>query len=280
MESSTQYIRINGIPEIAFAHVYSADTYHNVILPKHTLAGKEQYIEISYVSHGEMKSVYKGVTYEIKENDVVCGLFDAPTEITCDAPHEHRTVCFAVPFELLDEPASDALCIPRVTKAPPEGSPIYKLINEIIRNFTLYADSSLSCGGQFLQILSELHKLNVHRKEEIPYGNVRYVNRAKEYVYKNLHKPLQQSEIAEHLGISAEYLCAIFKKTEGVPLIRFINCIKLEKIYALIHKENAKLWHAAELYGYSDPNYVSRLYKKYFGMNITDVKKTKPTEVK
>lgn len=272
----TYYLRICGIPEIAFAHVYSADTYHNVLTTKKTLAGKGQYIEISYVAHGKMPMTYEGISYETEENDVSFCTFDSPTEISCNAPHEHRTVCFAVPFELLDEPAPDALCIPRVTKAPPEGSPIYKLINEIIRSFTLYADSSLSCGGQFLQILSELHKLNTHRKEEIPYGNVRYVTRAKEYVYKNLHKPLRQNEIAEHLGISAEYLCAIFKKTEGVPLIRFINCIKLEKIYALIHKENAKLWHAAELYGYSDPNYVSRLYKKYFGINITDVKKMKP----
>lgn len=274
----TYYIRMGGIPEIAFAHVYGADTYRSVITTKNALAGKEQYIEISYVAQGKMSITQDGATYELEENDVSFNPFDSPTEIVCDSPHEHRTVCFAVPFELLDAPAPDALCIPRLTKASPDNSPVYKLINEIIRSFTLYADSSLSCSGQFLQIVSELHKLNTHRKENVSYGVVRYVVRAKEYVYKNLHKPLQQNEIAEHLGISPEYLCAIFKKAEGVPLVRFINRIKLERIYALIHTENAKLWHAAELYGYSDPNYVSRLYKKYFGMNITDVKKTQPTK--
>ena len=31
------------------------------------------------------------------------------------------------------------------------------------------------------------------------------------------------------------------------------------------------LYEAATMYGYSDPNYVSRLYKKMFGFNITDV---------
>ena len=33
---------------------------------------------------------------------------------------------------------------------------------------------------------------------------------------------------------------------------------------------NFDLYKAAEFFGYSDPSYVSRLYKKLFGSNITD----------
>ena len=49
----------------------------------------------------------------------------------------------------------------------------------------------------------------------------------------------------------------------------FINRTKLRKIKTLIDRENMKLYQAAEAFGYSDANYVSRLYKKLFGKNIT-----------
>ena len=53
-------------------------------------------------------------------------------------------------------------------------------------------------------------------------------------------------------------------------MVNFINKIKLEKIRELMEKQNLKLYQAAELLGFSDPNYVSNLYKKYYHINITD----------
>ena len=81
-----------------------------------------------------------------------------------------------------------------------------------------------------------------------------------------------QREIAEHLGITSEYLCAVFKKANEVSLIMFINQTKLSKIRSVMKRENRKLYEAAEPYGYSDPNYMSRLFKKYYGKNVTDIK--------
>ena len=86
----------------------------------------------------------------------------------------------------------------------------------------------------------------------------------------HLKEPILQKEVAAHLLITPEYLCNIFKKATGESLIKFINSVKLTKIRALILHENLKLNQAAILYGYSDPNYVSKLYKKYYGHNITD----------
>jgi YesN/AraC family two-component response regulator len=40
-----------------------------------------------------------------------------------------------------------------------------------------------------------------------------------------------------------------------------------------MERENLRLYEAATRYGYTDANYVSRLYKRYFGKNITDFKK-------
>ena len=50
----------------------------------------------------------------------------------------------------------------------------------------------------------------------------------------------------------------------------YINRMKLDKIRLLMKNEHMNLNRAAALYGYTDPNYVSRIYKKYYGKNITD----------
>ena len=82
-----------------------------------------------------------------------------------------------------------------------------------------------------------------------------------------------QRAAAKSLGITPEYLCAVFRKSEGRSLIRFTNELKLENILELMRSKGVTLAEASAQYGFSDPNYVSRLYKKYFGENITEALK-------
>ncbi|MBQ6708461.1 MAG: helix-turn-helix domain-containing protein, partial [Clostridia bacterium] len=63
--------------------------------------------------------------------------------------------------------------------------------------------------------------------------------------------------------------CTIFKQAEGISLIKYVNMAKLRQIKTLMEKENLKLYEASQLFGFSDANYVSHLYKKTFGRSIT-----------
>ena len=49
--------------------------------------------------------------------------------------------------------------------------------------------------------------------------------------------------------------------------------LKLENVRNLMETRNIPLWQAAAQYGFSDPNYVSKLYKKYYNDNITHHKR-------
>ena len=72
-------------------------------------------------------------------------------------------------------------------------------------------------------------------------------------------------------------ICTVFKRTEGTTVMRYINRTKLENIKALMEHNNLRLYEAAALYGYADPNYVSRLFKQLFGYNITEKPRVHPT---
>ena len=127
--------------------------------------------------------------------------------------------------------------------------------------------------GLFLQVMEEYSHIarRLYDRDFPAYSP--YVNRAKEYVYQNLQYPISEKEVAAHLGITPEYLCAVFKRANDMSLITFVNQAKLTRIRTEMEQENLRLYEAARRYGYTDANYVSRLYKRYFGKNITDFKK-------
>lgn len=263
------FIRIKNLPQILFAHIFETRKY------KTQLPRDENLIEITYIVKGSLTLEQDGVLYHAEQNDVITNLHSSVLLLQSEEPHVHHTICFRVPFDLSGQTAEDFLSIPLITHTGANSAKMDQLIADIIQTHTLHSVSNLTCAGLFLQILDLLHESNKQSGEKILFSNLNYVNKAKTYIYNNLNRPIQQNEIAEYLNISPQYLCAVFRKTEGVPLMTFINKIKLEKIKSLMEKEHLKLYQAAELYGYTNPNYVSKIYKKYYRMNITDIPKNK-----
>ena len=261
-----RYIRLLGTPTIKFAHIFDAPSYN------HVLPRAENQIEISYVSAGKTLCEQGWERVEKECCHIGCNLFDAPANISAKGYHEHRTVCFSVPFELLGEGEDGAFCLPYHLPLTSREK-IHDLIDEIIRLYMLEPEKKWGLTGLFLQLLEEVsHTARRLFDKEFPAYSP-YVNRAKEYIYQNLQRPISEKEVAEHLGITPEYLCAVFKRANDVSLITFVNQAKLSRIRTEMERENLRLYEAAVRYGYHDPNYVSRLYKRYFGKNITDFKK-------
>ena len=261
-----RYVRLCGTPAIKFAHVFDAQSYN------HVLPCAENRIEISYVSAG--KSLCEQ-GWERNENEcyhVGCNLFDAPANVSAKGYHEHRTICFSVPFEILEEAGEGTFCLPQHL-ALTMREKIHDLIDEIIRLYMLEPDKKWGLTGLFLQVLEEYSHIARRLYEKGAPAYSPYVNRAKEYIYQNLQRPISEREVAAHLGITPEYLCAVFKRANDMSLITFVNQAKLARIRTEMERENLRLYEAAARYGYTDANYVSRLYKRYFGKNITDFKK-------
>lgn len=258
------FYKILSLPQIEFAHTYSAEKYSSV------LGRREASVEITYISNGCLQTETYGEKADADKDDILCNMSLTPLRVFASSPHEHHTVRFNVKFEKTDKSDKNSLLLPRITKKSPKSHICQALIDEIIKQHALAPDDKIRCAGLFIRLLTELD--NINREALIPdYTSTRYTEQIKSYIYENIRNKIVQRDIARKLGITPEYLCAVFKKSEGISVITFANRIKLERIKELMDKENIPLCKAAEFYGFSDPNYVSRLYKKYFRINITDV---------
>ncbi len=252
------------MPEIIFAHTYETEKYST------SFVASDSWIEITYVFAGEMTFIKENEIFKVKAGDIICQMHDEKVTVKVDDFHRHHTVGISAKWILADK--NCGLYLPFVTKSCKETKEITMLIDKLIFESYKYEKSPSKAAGRILGILckiDEISRKNIKAKQ--PEASI-LAEKAKKYIQKNLHKPITQTEVANSLEISSGYLCRIFRKSEGTSLMNYINTTKLKNMQMLMQKENLKLYEAAELYGYRDPNYVSALYKKLFGYNITSIK--------
>jgi len=92
----------------------------------------------------------------------------------------------------------------------------------------------------------------------------------KEELRKNIQSGINVQTIAYSIGISPNYLSAIFKAETGVRLTEYILSMRLEKAKGLLLSSNMKVGEIAETVGCGDQTYFSKLFKKQFGMSPTE----------
>lgn len=248
-------IELTKLPEIVFAHEYGGEKYSNKFYPHPSR------LEIAYIVDGELTFFANGVETTVKKGDITCMTYDSVTEVKCPAYHTHRTVCFS--FEHTD--SVGGIIIPHVIKAT-DGEGVRRVIDKILSLQNSYKGSPTREATLVLELLGEVDRAAKRGEHS---GEYTYVRRAKKYIANNIHMPITQTEVARELGITRGYLCAVFKKAQGETLMQYINRTKLIAVRGIMQKEGIPLYRAAAMYGYSDPNYVSRLYKKLFSQNIT-----------
>lgn len=95
------------------------------------------------------------------------------------------------------------------------------------------------------------------------------VEEAKQYIENNFSDDLSLEYLAKELGISPYYFSRLFKEEEGVNYIDFLTKIRMDYAKEALQKEEKSIKEICVEAGYSDPNYFSRIFKKWTGKTPT-----------
>lgn len=120
---------------------------------------------------------------------------------------------------------------------------------------------------EFLEILN----VNVAKQEEVPMNVL--VQKTQQMIKRYYDQGITLEEIANKLFVSEEYLSTLFKKETGVTFSETIRKYRIEKVKELLLDTHLKLNQIAELAGYSDPKYMSKVFKEEVGMLPNEFRK-------
>jgi two-component system, response regulator YesN len=126
------------------------------------------------------------------------------------------------------------------------------------------AEELLIFFNSWAKALSE--QLKTEQLENIP----RVLSRALDFLNLNYSHPLQLSDVAEKVDVSAPYLSNLFTRHLRKSFVDQLTHIRVEKAKQLLKEQSYSIKEISAMVGYQDPNYFSRLFKKYTGSSPSE----------
>lgn len=114
--------------------------------------------------------------------------------------------------------------------------------------------------------------MNVVR-EYLPVQNNTLIKDACEYVLNNIDQEITLARMADHLNISKNYFCSLFKQETGINFLEYVTKVKMEWAKLLLKEGTYKTYKVSEMLGYREASYFSRLFRKYTGFSPAEYKK-------
>jgi two-component system response regulator YesN len=120
-----------------------------------------------------------------------------------------------------------------------------------------------SWGARSMRQIVEQGRRERHERLPAP------LSRAMRIVEERYDSPLQLSQVAEACGITPSYLCRLFSEHMDTNFVDYVNTVRLKVAEEMLIENRRSVKEIAYAVGYADPNYFSRIFKKYKGIPPT-----------
>ena len=87
-----------------------------------------------------------------------------------------------------------------------------------------------------------------------------------------MQKDISLDDISRELDISPYYFSKLFKEETGENFVEYVTARRISKAKSLLKEADKSIKEICMEVGYSDPNYFSRIFKKYQGVTPTEYK--------
>lgn len=89
---------------------------------------------------------------------------------------------------------------------------------------------------------------------------------AAEYIASNIGTRPTVTDVAEHLGYNADYLCRLFRSAYGITLKNFIAEETVKKAKILLTETGKSIGSVSETLGFENENLFAKFFKYHEGI--------------
>ncbi|WP_256759756.1 response regulator [Cohnella sp. WQ 127256] len=116
-----------------------------------------------------------------------------------------------------------------------------------------------------LQLITEAQGVS-YRKE---------IEAVKTYIVVHYADDVALKDIAESVYMNMNYLCTLFKAEVGETIIQYLTRYRMERAREQLLGTSLRIFEIAEKVGYSNTNYFSSAYKKFYGLSPNEFRESK-----
>lgn len=110
-------------------------------------------------------------------------------------------------------------------------------------------------------------RLRQNRTKSLPV----HLSKALSIIHRDYGRPIQLSAIAEECQITPSYLCRLFGEHLGTSFVEYVTRYRIGRATALLKEEGCSIKETSSLVGFQDPNYFSRIFRRYVGLSPSDL---------
>ena len=122
----------------------------------------------------------------------------------------------------------------------------------------------ISASASMRWVWSEIRRRSKFQESE---GRASWLREILLQLHCNIEKNLSLGELAQLAGCTAPHLCRCFKDLTGYSPMDYHQRLKMMKACEMMLESQHAIAKIAELVGYNDPLYFSRLFKKNYGVS-------------
>lgn len=115
-------------------------------------------------------------------------------------------------------------------------------------------------------------QISVNKIEKSPDQYSYSITRCIKFIKHNYQNPISLTDAADYVGISKCYLSLLFRQETGVNFSAWLASYRVEKAKLLLADSNMKLYEIAEMVGFDNPYYFSKVFKDIAGESCKDYK--------
>ena len=217
---------------------------------------KSKYYNISYQLSGHYDHTFNRKILEVKADSLFLIPKGAPYSV--QRRSQGRAICMTFAAEL-DLPPTVIDC-----KANPE---ILKLFKKLLNYKNLQNEYN------YCEAMATAYKLvgfilKTNKNEYVGHDARSKIESAVADIAENYTAPfIDVSELAKKHSMSAKYFRTLFKKLYNVTPTQYIISLRLQTAVKLLNESNMSIGEIAELSGFSDLYYFSKIFKAKFGLS-------------
>ncbi|MEF3306137.1 AraC family transcriptional regulator [Paenibacillus sp. GYB003] len=98
------------------------------------------------------------------------------------------------------------------------------------------------------------------------------------YLNEFYSTPITKETMEKQFRRKYEYLCQLFKKYAGMPMVSYIRELRVQRAKHLLWSTSASIGEIAEQVGFSDPYYFSKVFKSIEGQSPNQFRKRRGAE--